>query len=67
MFIQQLRALLDLLPVAYPSKDNRSKVYSSSCRYYGDPNGINMENVNKAILRKDETYYHYISYSFSNK
>ena len=44
MFIQQLRALLDLLPVAYPSKDNRSKVYSSSCRYYGDPNGINMDS-----------------------
>ena len=44
MFIQQLRALLDLLPIAHPVKDNRSKVYSSSCRYYGDPNGINMDS-----------------------
>ncbi len=32
------------------------------CQYI--PNGINMDNVDKAILRKDEEYNHYIKYSF---
>jgi len=32
------------------------------CQYV--PNGINMEDVDKAILRKGETYNHYIRYHF---
>lgn len=32
------------------------------CQYV--PNGINMENVDKAVLRKDDEYNHYIKYSF---
>lgn len=31
------------------------------------PNSINMENVDKAILRKDEVYNHYINYKFEIK
>ena len=31
------------------------------------PNSINMENVDKAILRKDEVYNHYIDYKFEIK
>lgn len=34
------------------------------CQYV--PNGINMDNVNKAILRKDEKYNEYINYHFDN-
>ena len=44
LFIQQLRSLLDLLPVAHPTKDNNSLVYSSSYRTYGE----NMDS--RAIL-----------------
>lgn len=33
------------------------------CQYI--PNGINMNDVDKAILKKDEEYNHYIKYSFS--
>lgn len=57
-------------PASFDFSTNRYKISKHhgiclECQYV--PNGINMENVNKAILRKDETYYHYISYSFSNK
>lgn len=41
-----------------------SQFYSMcvECQYI--PNGINMENVDKAILKKNETYNHYIKYHF---
>ena len=32
------------------------------CQYV--PNGINMDDVDKAILKKDEKYQHYINYKF---
>ena len=35
------------------------------CQYI--PNGINMENVDKAIFKANDKYTHYISYHFTNK
>ena len=55
----------------YPKKfdfdSNKVKIeqYHSvclECRYV--PNGINMENVDKALLKEGEEYSHYTHYSF---
>ena len=34
------------------------------CQYV--PNGINMENVNKALFKKNEEYNEFIKYKFEN-
>lgn len=41
-----------------------SKYYSMCVECQFIPNGINMENVDKAILKQNETYNHYIKYHF---
>ena len=44
------------------NKLNKYHAITLECQYV--PNGINMENVNKAIFKENEKYSHYISYNF---
>lgn len=54
-------------PKDYLFNENKTKIeqYHSIClECQFVPNGINMENVDKAILKKGEEYNHFIKYSF---
>ena len=54
----------------YPTKmefdnvlhEEKYQAIALECQYI--PNGINMDNVNKALLKPEEHYHEYISYSF---
>ena len=56
----------------YPNKEVKFNVLNNKLqKYHGItlecqyiPNGINMENENKAIYKANEKYSHYISYNF---
>ena len=57
-------------PSSFDFNRNRFKISKHhaiclECQFI--PNGINMDNVNKAILKKDEVYNHYINYKFDIK
>ena len=46
------------------NKINQHQSICLECQYI--PNGINMENVNKAIFKANEIYEEYITYQFDN-
>ena len=54
-------------PAGFDFNEGRIKIEKHhsmcvECQYV--PNGINMENVEKAILKRGEKYHHYIKYQF---